>query len=193
MVSADDIYNGNPSEPLTFATDPQFAAIVDTVAEELTSIETDIAAERDNLFIETADEDALEAFGRAINTPRRTNESLEKYRTRVTVAYAAAISEGTIKQLASIATRVLDTPPSRIEIRRPESREEPVVILEVQNSVLEATPFDAATISSLLKKTIPAGHDIEVDTYGTLRLDGPDYTPPDGSGLGEGTLGGRIE
>ena len=193
MVTADDIYDGNPNTPVSFATDPQLATLVEAVADELTTVEADAQTVRENLFIDTADADALETIGQAIDTPRRTDEPLDRYRTRVKAAYGAAISEGTIEQFASVATRVLDTDPSRILVRPPDTEAEPIVVAEVSNSVIDATAFTKDTIAELLSRVVPAGHRARVVTYGTFRLDGPDYTPPDGSGLGEGTLGGTIE
>jgi len=37
---------------------------------------------------------------------------------------------------------------------------------------------------------VPASHAVEVRAAGTFILDGPNFTPPPNSGLGEGTLGG---
>jgi len=181
----------NPNAPLRFDEDARLEALISALASTLDAHDSRAETATDNLFINTARGDALDLRGEAIGVQRRTGESDAAYRTRVQAAYAVALSDSTIGDFARIVRLVLDIDASEIDLAGINGK--PAVTLTIDRGALANTPLTDSEILNALEAAIPSGHAIELDTTGTLELDGPNYVPSDNSGLsGPNTVGGTL-
>jgi hypothetical protein len=147
-----------------------------------------------NLFVETASGPFLDLLADRYNLNRRSNESDSRLRRRIKARIAAASSDGSFDDLASIVLFVLDAAPNQVRLLTPSNTgTEATVIVQTTTEVLDATKFSNDEIVDLLNDSVPIGAAIELRTDGTFQFDGPNYTPDPNTGFGEGTWGGSFE
>lgn len=186
----DEIAANNPNDALILDDDDVLQTVITAIARTLDELTLQINNVERDLFIESADEDALDELGKPVDTRRPSGESDGKYRTRLWAGYGRATSDTTIEDFGAILTQVLQADPDTIDIRGAADR--PVIIATVDIDVLEKSLFDASKIAELLKDSIASGHNIELEAVGSFEFDGADYTPSNNSGFGDGEFGGVI-
>lgn len=171
------IKDGGPLEDLLFA-----------LARALSHADLDIESIYHSAYLDLAEGLSLDLYGEVVNVRRRDGERDPSYRVRVKAGYARALSDTTIEVFGRVLLNVLDTGPENVTLDVKQN--EPVVLIQTEEDVLDATPLDREEILDLLNGAVPAGHSVDYEVDGTFRFDGPGYTPPEGTGFGEGTLGG---
>lgn len=187
----DDLFEtlleGNPNDPLRFNDDDLLQDIVCTLAQTLDDFDGRASDVRNNIFLDTASGDALDARGVVVQTPRESGETDDRYRKRLQAAYSAHMSETTIEEFSNIAKLLLDASANEISVSGAADR--PVVIVRAALSVVNDAPFTNQEIVNLLEQSIASAHAIELEESGTFVFDGANYTPPSNTGFGNGTFG----
>ena len=196
-MTADDkmytfIEESIPLDLLDVEADENLDALIEAFAEALSIAEDNIEVLREQADLETASGEALDRMAAARDLRRRTDESDESLRERIRVKRLQTTSDTSHEAFANLCERIFDADVDLFTIE-PSAEDEPRIIIRTDASVVENSPFDTDGLNDRLEESLPAGHGSEIQTVGTFRLDGPDYTPPDGSGLNEGTLGGSIQ
>lgn len=185
-----ELLERNPNDAVPFRNDEFLSVLITAIADELQSFNVNGNQVRKNLFVEQANRDGLSDIGQAVNQPPRDGESTSQYRLRIRAALARATSGATIQQFATIAQQILNTPAENITFEP--TGDIPVVVLRTTLTTIEESPFDSGSIIAFLDSVVPAGHSVRIETDSSLILDGPDFSPPEGTGLNEGALGGEL-
>ena len=188
MTNEEDILSNNPNEPVDFAADGRLAALVAAASEILDQFDSRADALYDDLFVSTADGEALKEHARALQISPTVADSDSELRTRVTTERSAQASTTTIEDFGSHIRTVLDVDPSQFDVSGVDT-DRPAVSVTLNITVADEIPFTRDEVAALLGQAVPSAHEVEVNALGTFRLDGPGYTPPADSGLGDGTLG----
>ncbi|MDB9247441.1 hypothetical protein PN419_00270 [Halorubrum ezzemoulense] len=186
------LVDNDPNPAIDLNDDERLDALLRAFAATLDKLDSEIEQTYDDLFIDTASFEGLEDRAAEVGVQRKDTDSLEQFRTRVRARFGEATSEATLTDFAKIVLRVLDTDSSAITVRGSDTHEEPIVVVEADNGAVEGAAFDQSTLVDLLRGSVGAGGNVEIQTYGTFELSGPNYDPPSSTGLNEGTLGSTI-
>ncbi len=188
----DRFIENNPNLGLLISDDDVADHVAHTVISSVAAFLDEVEAERQQQFVETASGRGLDQLGELVGAFRQAGEGDEAMRTRVQAGFGRATSETTIEDLAQVARTITGASASEIQIEPP-ADDVLVVIVRVNAGVLNNSPFGLDEFGNFLSAVVPASHAVEVRTSGTFILDGPGFTPPPNSGLGEGTLGETSE
>jgi len=164
--------------------------LLQSLAKAQLKIDSDIEHLYQDLFIDSASDDAIERYGEIVDVRRRSNESIDEYKTRVRAAYNGSLSESTFDDVAQVILDVLGSDPSDTKIGIDPSK--PVVVINTQREYLDDIPFEENEIISFIEQSLPAAHSATVETFGSFEFSAEDYEPPEGTGFGEGTFGTAI-
>lgn len=145
-------------------------------------------------YVSTASLVGLRNLQRPFGLQKKDDETIDEYRTRIQGAYAAAASQGTYDQVATLALNLMDASSDEIALKTPPDIAPPnTVIIQTDPAVIDQLSLSTQTIEDFLEQAVPAGHAVQIEQRGTFEFDGPDYTPPSGTGFNEGTFGSVIE
>lgn len=188
MTNGADIPTNNPNDPVDLRDDDRLAALVDAAGEILDQFDSRADELYDDLFVNTADGAALEQYARALQISPTVADSDSELRTRILARRSAQRSNTTAEDFGLHLKTVLNVDASQFNVSKIDT-DGPGVSVTTNATLFSNIPFTADEVTELLGLAVPAGHPVKLNTTGTFRLDGPDYTPPADSGLGDGTLG----
>lgn len=112
----------------------------------------------------------LDRIGEVAGIRRNENEGDDHYRARIIATMSAARSRGTFEDLLNTVTTILDTTDQRVTIER-QWDSQPTAGIATAEIFIRATDIEnieltTAEFTSILKDTVPAGHDVEVTEQG---------------------------
>lgn len=140
--------------------------------------------------VQTATGIELDKLGREVGVNRRVGEADETLRARILVAKTSQRSDGTLDDVAAVLQIIFGE--SVVDISIKAKTGSPNIILQILDAVLDDIQLTKQELANVLDKLLPLNDGIEIESRGSFRLDGPDYTPPDNSGFGEGTFGTLV-
>lgn len=120
--------------------------------------------------IETAEGKELEQFGKLVNTPRKSGEPDDKYRTRVKAQFAQAKTHTDFDSFVQFCTSVLGTDVDNLEFVTNYSADPATVVLRADSAIFDAVSLTASEVVDILGGGVPAGHAVKVQESGTFRL-----------------------
>ncbi|UBF22723.1 baseplate protein [Halorubrum tailed virus 27] len=182
------------------------AKLLEAVGDALDRIETDMREVRNATHPQTAGTiDQLSKLGAVVGESPRPGEQKEAYRVRVMASYQLLTSGGTLAEIISSISTLLDIPPSAIQVG--ETIEPGTVSFTVSGEAVQNIGVSTSDLDSLLNDQLAAGYRAEVLESGTLKYiskadyDAGNYDPTkgydsleNGSPTGEGgTYGGIID
>jgi hypothetical protein len=171
--------------------DDETYRLLQTLTTPHDKIDGDINDLHQSIFIETSTGLELDKLGAEVGVIRKQGEQDDKFRKRVSNGFARATSDTTYKHVAKHALNVIDADPTEMDIDL-KPVQEPEIDVKTYRSVLDDNPLTDNEIENLLQDAIAGGHGLNIKAFGTFELASDSYTPPSGTGLGEGTLKGEI-
>ena len=181
-----------PHDLVDFEEDERLDALLEGIAESLEETDARIERLRDNYFTETADGDGLDRLATPFELSRLRDEDDEQLRTRLRGENGRVSSDTTVREFGAIVQHVLDADTDNFTVRAAGDREEPIVVILIDEDVLDESPLPEDEVARVLNQSTLVADRIEVDVLGTFRFDGENYEPPEDSGFGEGTFGDTL-
>jgi len=172
--------------------DDNLTVLFEAIAKALVTVDSNIQQSYQDRFLDCASGDALDMLAKPVDVSRKADENDANFRTRVKTGYGRAASDTTLSDFTAIVLDVLQTTANDIGIRG-SSNDTPVVIVETDVDVVEASLFSESEIVDLLNSTVASAHNVEIETTGTFEFDGDNYSPSSNTGFGDGTFGGTID
>lgn len=164
--SIDDIQHQWDNDGLPYIKGIGNARLASTLGEEKDYVNRQLDRIRQSHHINDASGKQLDAIGNVANITRRTDESDSVYRARIIATMAAGRSAGTFEDLLKTTATVLDTTEDRIFIEEAWQSDPTGGIatarIYVRTADLNDAALSTADITSLLKDSVPAGHDVKV-------------------------------
>jgi len=191
--TTDTLVENFDNEAVVIRDDDDVDHLLQSIAIAIKRIDYEIDEQYGSRFVETASDEQLERLGEEVGVVRRNNEDDSEYRRRVLGGYAKASSDTTYDVFTQLVLNVLETSAENVEIDLDPSEEDgPHIYVISQVNILEDSTLTIEDINSMLRDAVPMGHNVSVVTYGTFEFASDSYTPPSGSGFGEGTFAGTI-
>lgn len=160
--------------------------LLEVLISEYYRLDLDIDDIEDAKFVQSASGEHLDKLGHLVNVTRKFGETDDKYRKRVTVGYAIASASTTFDNFATIVFNMLDADTDDLEINPNYPAK---VTVKTFGSTIDDNVLTESEIVDLLSSAVPAGHDVTITKEGTFEFSSSSYTPPSGTGFGEGSFG----
>ena len=122
----------------------------------------------DGHHINTASDEDLDEIGKFVGVDRESNESDNRYRTRIKARFRAATIEPTTDNFTEFVAAILATDIDNFTLILQQFR--PEVIISAQSEIWEQNNLTAETVVDILESGVPAGHAVNVQEQGTFRL-----------------------
>lgn len=148
----------------------------------------------DQRFVSTATGRELDRFGDLVGVRRKTNESDEKYRKRITAEFAQSTIETTFDEFAQFTASILGTDVANVEFDLSLEATPATILVRVDGSVVTQSPLTATETEDLLGGGVPAGHQVTLQQSGTFRVkvDGAADDPDKGLTSDSTSTGGTL-
>lgn len=160
---AERIVDAIPNEVLDVESDDRLTAIVNAVAEVLHEYEVRVERVLEDSAVTTAEGDALDELAKPVGIKRLNEEGDESFRKRLLAAYARSISDTTIEAVADVTLLLLEADRSQVTFLGADyGREEPIVVIETEQSAVADSPVEAKQIGELVADSVPMGHGVAI-------------------------------
>lgn len=155
---------------------------------------------RDSHHIRTATGAELDKIGKLIGKRRKSNETDEKYRIRLILAFRLNSVGGTFDELAQFFSVLLDTDVENINFETKFEALPATITVRTDSQILDANVLSNTEITNFAGEVVQAGHRVTLETTGTFILigDGDIVNDPETGLTGDsdltegGTLTGDI-
>lgn len=133
-------------------------------------------------YLDTATGAELAKLSAAVGVTRGPNETDDRFRFRIQLAQAVAVSNGTAEDIKTVLKQVFDKETlSTITFER--QRSQPVVDVEIPTAALTEIPVSTGVFEQQLARAFPCGYGVRVITTDSFLLG-----ESGSQGIGEGEL-----
>lgn len=141
--------------------------LLDVVGRGLDRLREDIGDANKAVNVQTAESvDQLAELAQLVELPPKTDESLEKYRRRVMGEFLTATTEGTVDDLFSNISTLLQLDKEKLEYSR--GTERGSVEVTVPQNAIDSVSLTSSEFSNILEKHTAAGFRADVKSKGTF-------------------------
>jgi len=158
--------------------------LLSVVASENARLDVELEEIYDNRFLDTATGANLQKIGDFVGIDRKANEDDPKLRKRIRGAFAAQASDTTYNSFTSATLSILEASPNQIEFITPPETNPKVVEIQLDGSVLDASPLTENELIILLNGALSADARAQIKNIGTFAFAGDDSSL---EGFNEGT------
>ena len=155
---------------IDFAPDSNAYGLVDALLSEADETDDILGKVYHAHQIETAQGKELDQFGKLVNVQRKSGESDAKYRVRIKAEFAQSRTGTTFNDFVEFAASTLGTDIQNIDVRTDYERLPAVVTVFASPQTYEENALASAELADILSGGVPAGHEVNAQGSGTLRL-----------------------
>ena len=143
--------------------------------------------------IRTAKGDLLDKFGFAVNLPRQTGESDDRYRIRIQLRYRINSIEGTMDEIAQFAAAMVGVSPDNISFETRFDAAPATLFISAQGKVWDNSVLSREEIEEFAEQVVSAGHRVILEEAGTFLLTSDELLIEQGNLLEHGLTSDTIE
>lgn len=154
--------------------------LVKALLSQADRIDDDIEGVYHQHHIDTAEGDALDQFGKLVNTPRNSGEPDSKYRTRLKAEFAQSRTKTDFNDFVEFVGAVLGVDADNITFSTNYEIKPATVTVSADSELYNDIQLTAEEIREVFGGAVPAGHEVEALEKGTFRLKSDDdFDDPD--------------
>lgn len=143
--------------------------LLSTIGEQIDSLDSDLSSIDRASTVQTADTtEQLDRLARMVDLKPLKDETVEHFRARVIAEYQLVTSQGTVSDLLTATSTILDTDVNSIGYTEEHTTAAGNARLSVPLSKLNNLVLSDADFSDIVKDLIPAGYRIDVLKKGTF-------------------------
>lgn len=143
--------------------------------------------------IRTAEGKSLDAFGYAVNLPRRSGESDDQYRARIQLQYRINSMEGTMDEIAQFMAAMIDAPVEEFNFDTRYDAAPATIFISAQKGVWDSSALTRQTIEEFAGRVVAAGHRVVLEEEGTFLLTNDEQLAEEGHIAENGLTADDIE
>lgn len=143
--------------------------------------------------IRTAEGDLLDKFGFAVNLPRQTGESDDRYRVRIQLRYRLNSIEGTMDEIAQFTAAMVGVSPDNISLETRFDAAPATLFISAQAEVWDNSVLSREEIEQFAGEVVSAGHRVILEESGTFLLTSDELLIEQGNLAEHGLTSDTIE
>lgn len=183
----DDVLAHAPPSGALFEQDSEVARLIETLSKLYYRFDADVGQLREDRYIETATGRELDRRAEPLGVERPTNERDEKFRLRALAARARSTSGSTFQDFANTVLMTLDAEPQDVTLKQDYTTERGAIIVEIDSSVLDSSPFQQNEIVELLQASVQASRRVVLRKTDSFQFSKPGTTSEkQGKGFADG-------
>lgn len=179
----DDVLDAAPATGARFETGTDVARLVELFAQVYYRMSADINELNNSRILETATGVELDRKAREFGISRKLGESDDDLRLRALAGRTSVRSQTTFEEFADGALQFLQADSSDVKLTVDYTDEFGAVIVIVKSDVMDASPFDEATIVDFLEAMVPMDRRVVIRALDGFQFSQTDTTG-EKSGLG---------